>query len=67
MKKLKLTAVLEYDDESMHGSNDPEAIEWFRKAILMGETDDAEPLLLLSSEIGDTIGEVRVLSIEDVG
>lgn len=65
MKKLKLVAVLEYDDDAMHG-DDPEEIEWFRKAILLGETDESESLLLHSDEIGDTIGEVRVLSIEDI-
>lgn len=64
MKKLKLVAVLEYDDDAMHGS-DPDAIELFRKVILLGETDELN-LLLHSNYIGDTIGEVRVLSIEDL-
>lgn len=65
MKRLKLVAVLEYDDDAMHGS-DPDAIEWFRDAVLLGGMDESSSLLLHSNELGDTIGEVRVLSIEDL-
>ena len=57
MKKLKLLIELEYDDEIMHEDNE-DAIEWFFKDVL------GDGLLLHSNEIGDTIGEVKVLEVK---
>ena len=57
MTILKLTIELDYDAEIMH-QDDPDAIEWFFKHIL---NDDL--LILHSNEIGDAIGEVKVLEI----
>jgi len=55
MKTIRLTIDLKYDDEIMHG-DDVEAIEWFYDDILMGN------LILHSSEMGDEIGRVTVIS-----
>lgn len=53
---------LTYNEDVMHG-DDPEGIDWFRNALLAPE----EELLLHSNEIGDTVGEVKVLSLEEEG
>jgi hypothetical protein len=52
--KLKILIELQYDEEFMHG-NKPEGILWFNEEVLGGG------LSLFSEEIGDFIGEVRVL------
>lgn len=57
MKKILVTAVLTYDDETMHG-NDPDAERWFFRLLL----DPEDRLLLHSNELGDEIGDVRVIS-----
>lgn len=59
MKKLIMVVEFEYDDNLMHG-NDEQGIEWFMNDILMDEK-----LILHSNEIGDTIGEIKVLEIDD--
>lgn len=61
MKTLKMTVELTYDPELMHG-NDPVAIEWFENDILRQKGNDGL-LLLHSNEIGDEIGEIKVLDI----
>lgn len=58
MTKLRLTIELDYDAEMMHG-DDPDAIEWFFRDILI-----EKPLTLHSNEIGDMIGTVKVLEIQ---
>jgi len=65
MKKLRLTVELEYDDSSWHG-NDDDSVSWFRDCILMQNIDNSGELLLHSNEVGDTVGEVKVLTIVDV-
>lgn len=57
MTTIKLLIELEYDASIMH-QDDPDAIEWFFKDILREDL-----LLLHSGEIGDTIGEVKVLEV----
>lgn len=60
MKKIKLQIELKYEAKFMHG-NDKEAIDWFYKDILMSRRK--KDLILHSNEIGDEIGEVKVLRI----
>jgi len=58
MKKLTLLVELEYDDEMMHnGDKDLEAKEWFFHTVLRDDLD------LFSGEIGDTIGEIKIIRI----
>lgn len=61
MKKIILTVELTYDDEFMHG-NDSKAITIFHEHVLFNEE---EPLVLRSNSLGDDIGVVRVLKIEE--
>jgi len=64
MKKLKLEIELTYDDELMHsGDSDPQSKAWFTREVLLKEEGG---LILHSNEIGDEVGEVRVLSISNV-
>ena len=58
--KLKMLIELDYDAEIVHG-DDPEAIEWFYETIL----GDKEGLFLHSNEIGDTVGLVKVLELNE--
>jgi hypothetical protein len=57
MTKLRMLVELEYDADLMHGNN-PESVKWFRDRVLLGEK-----LILHSNEIGDTIGELRVIDL----
>lgn len=59
--KLKLEIELEYDAETMHGS-DPESIAEFRDSVLLNPAD-AEGLTLHSNCIGDEIGPCSVTRI----
>ena len=61
MRKLKLLVELSYDDEVMHGT-DKDSIDWFESGILMQEFSE-EMLILHSNEIGDEVGEIKVLEI----
>ena len=56
MRKLLMKIELEYDSDLIHADNEA-GVEWFFNDVLKGE------LFLHSNEIGDTIGEVRVLEI----
>ena len=60
MKTLKLEIELTYDDMLMHG-DDEEERTWFFNDILMKPQD----LALFSSEIGDVVGDVKVVRIID--
>ena len=62
MKTLKLEIQLTYDDAWMHG-DEPEEREWFLNDVLM----DPEGLTLFSNEIGDVVGDVKVVRIIDGG
>ena len=63
MKKIKLLVELKYDDKMMYGGDkDKEAKDWFLKDIL-GSKRKAD-LILHSNEIGDEIGEIKVLEIK---
>jgi hypothetical protein len=59
MKKLKLLIELEYNDDAMHGT-EQESIDWFNNDILKGDE-----LVLHCNNIGDTIGVIKTLSIEE--
>jgi len=61
MKAIRLNIELEYDDAVMHG-NDQTAIDWFYEEVLGGSNG---LLILHSNEIGDTVGKVTVLEIDD--
>lgn len=59
MKKLTMLVEFEYDENMMHGGDDDaKAKEWFFDLLT------SEELRLISDEIGDDIGTVKVLSIE---
>lgn len=53
--KVKMLVEFDYDEKTAYGNN-PEARQWFFENILGG--DD---LLLLSLEVGDEIGAIKVL------
>ena len=57
MKTVKMEIELIYDDKLMHGG-DREAEEWFFTDILRNDR-----LILHSNEIGDEIGDVKVIKI----
>ena len=66
MTKLTMIVELTYDEDIMHHDS-PEEVAWFMDSILLNPPP--ESLLLHSNELGDTIGEVKILSIlteEDV-
>lgn len=63
MAKLRMTIELEYDAGLMYGPND-EDIAWFLDTVL-GHPDPAEGLILHSNYLGDDIGNVKVLSVEE--
>jgi len=60
MATLRLEIELTYDAELMHG-DDPEGIEWFRERVLKS------PHLILheNGDLGDCVGDVRVLSVSE--
>ncbi|MBU6429695.1 MAG: hypothetical protein KGR26_11830 [Cyanobacteria bacterium REEB65] len=59
MKRLRLLIDFTYDDEMMHGGDgDPVAREWFMQLLLTREL-----ILHENDEIGDDLGEVRVVEI----
>jgi hypothetical protein len=61
MKRLRITGILEYDDEEMHsGDRDPEAREWFDDILR-----DPRGLVLHSHELGDAVGDLMVESVEE--
>jgi len=61
MKTIKITADFTYDDKLMHGGDeDVESKDWFYREILTGEY-----LTLHSSTIGDQLGEVNIVSVEE--
>ena len=55
MKTVRMIIEVDYDEQIMYG-NDQEAKDWFFNSVLA--TGD---LILHSNEIGDEVGEVRVL------
>lgn len=55
MKTLNLKIELNYDDKNWHGK-DREAKEWFFNEVL-----SEGKLELFSDEVGDMIGEVKIL------
>lgn len=59
MKRLRITGILEYDDEEMHsGDRDPEAREWFESEVLRG----THLILHDNGELGDYVGDFTVES-----
>jgi len=65
MRKLKLTVELSYDIDIWH-NDDPEGSEWFYHCILMQQIANSGELILHSNEVGDTVGEIKVLSIDEI-
>jgi hypothetical protein len=64
VKTIRLEIELTYDDDLMHcGDEDQEAKEWFYNSLMFPQ----DLLILHSNEIGDEIGEVKVLSIAKAG
>ena len=61
--KLRMWIELDYDADAKHG-DDEEAIQWFKRDVLLTPPDGGE-LFLWSNEIGDEIGQVRVLKLEE--
>lgn len=57
MKTIRVTAEITYDDTIMYDENDQEAKQWF-DGILKGNGN-----LIHSNEIGDTLGDIKILSI----
>lgn len=51
---------LEYDDKLMHGKS-KEDIEWFYNDILKSKRKN--DLFLHSNEIGDEVGQIKILEI----
>lgn len=62
-KTLRLHVELTYDPDLAHG-DDLEAIEWFFSEILMRNGIDND-LILHCNEIGDEIGTIKVISIDE--
>ncbi len=56
--KVQMLIELDYDADLMHGG-DQESKAWFRNEIMGGKRGQ---LILHSNEIGDEIGEVRVIT-----
>ena len=57
MNKIKLEVEFTYDDVGMYGT-DKEAKEWFFDVVLSGKLE-----LYDKVEIGDKIGEVKVMKV----
>lgn len=62
MIKLRLVCELDYDENIMH-SSDVESINWFVENILKGDN----LLLHDNGDIGDAIGNIKVLELGAVG
>lgn len=60
MRTIKLIVELKYDANMMHGK-DKESIDWFYNDIL--KTKRKNDLILHSNEIGDEVGEIKVIDI----
>lgn len=60
MKTITLTIELTYDDQMMY-LNDMEARDWFFQDILR-----EDELSLFSEEMGDEVGSVKVLAIQEI-
>lgn len=61
MRDLRLTAVLTYDDVTMH-DDDPESLAWFHAHVLGG----GKLVLLDQGEIGDEVGRLRDVRVFEV-
>lgn len=59
-KTIRMVIEVDYNADTMYG-NDADAKEWFFSSVLT-----SGDLLLHSNEIGDTIGEVRVLECSEI-
>lgn len=63
MVKLRVEAILEFDEESMYDRDDPEEVQWFMD-ILFGDgiylAEDGR------GELGDIIGNIKILEIERI-
>lgn len=66
MRKLRLTVELEYNADDTH-SDDPEEKRWFYEEVLRCGLpfDQANGLYLHSNFIGDTVGHITVVKVED--
>ena len=63
MKTIKMTVEFTYDEQLMHSGDEcAESKEWFYEDILKNRIDGGK-LILHSNEIGDEIGDIKVLSI----
>ena len=62
MKTLRLEIEMTYDDDITHGDN-AEAIKWFNDNVILHPLKDGK-LVLYSYEIGDEVGDVKVLKMK---
>ena len=60
MKTARMTVELSYDEDAMYSGDDEQARAWFFNEILR-----SNELLLHSVEVGDTLGTIRVISVEE--
>lgn len=62
--KIGIVAWLETDD-AHYGTpgSDPEAWAWLINDILLGQGPHSEPITLHSSEVGDTVGTLKISSV----
>lgn len=58
--KVILTIELDYDESSMHGENKGD-FDWFINDVLKGNN-----LELFDNNIGDVVGTVKTLSVDDI-
>jgi hypothetical protein len=58
-RKLKLIVELSYDMGAMH-EDEPSGYMWFRNDVLLNSVNGCG-LSLFSNEVGDVIGDLRVL------
>lgn len=61
MRRITMIVELSYDDELFHGSN-VESYKWLMNDVIQNENSK---LTLVSNEVGDTIGEIKVIEIID--
>lgn len=63
MRTIRMVIELTYDEELWH-SGDSDEKQWFHNSVLKNMTEE-DGLLLHSNLVGDVVGAVKVLEIED--
>ena len=65
METVRLVIELKVEDY-MYNREDSEEKEWFYDNILGVGSEPIDDLFLFSNEIGDSVGDVRVISVVEV-